>query len=92
MNPEALFKLINVVEKPVGGSSPEEAIHPSASQPQREAYQVEPLGDRGEAVQQELNLGFDCVDCTVMKERPWETLVPAARVDRPVGGLLTDRC
>jgi hypothetical protein len=38
MNPEALFKLINVMEKPVGGgsspegggSSPEEAIHPSA--------------------------------------------------------------
>ena len=30
MNPEALFKLINVVEKPVSGSSPEEAIHPSA--------------------------------------------------------------
>jgi len=30
MNPEALFKLINVVEKPVGASSPEEAIHPSA--------------------------------------------------------------
>ena len=27
-----------------------------------------------------------------MKERPRETLVPAARVDRPVGGLLTDRC
>ena len=42
MNPEALFKLINVMEKPVGGSSPEEAIHPSATQPQREAYQVEP--------------------------------------------------
>jgi hypothetical protein len=41
MNPEALFKLINVMEKPVGGSSPEEAIHPSASQPQREAYQVD---------------------------------------------------
>ena len=30
MNPEALFKLINVMEKPVGDPSPEEAIHPSA--------------------------------------------------------------
>ena len=82
MNPEALFKLINVVEKPVGGSSPEEAIHPSASQPQREAYQVEPLGDRGEAVQQELNLGFDCVDCTVMIQtvsRPGDFLLQQTR-------------